>query len=68
MRNLCGYIPLCYHQLGEQNEIVLWPALQRGVRKRRREQAGGEGGGGGVGGERKGRRGESIREICTKCT
>ena len=25
VRNLCGYIPLCYHQLGEQNEIVLWP-------------------------------------------
>lgn len=26
--NLCGYIPLCYHQPGEQNEIVLWSVLQ----------------------------------------
>lgn len=40
MCNLCGYIPLCYHQLGGQNEIVLRPALQTAREGRRDETEG----------------------------
>lgn len=70
MCNLCGYIPLCYHQLGGQNEIVLRPALQRRERDagtRRRESSwrvrGGAGGEkGGEGERREGERREDRKQ------
>lgn len=62
MRNLCGYVPLCYHQLGEQGMRLCCglcynrePGRGRGAWRGRGE--GGEGGGAAEGG---GGRGESM--------
>lgn len=70
MCNLCGYIPLCYHQLGGQNEIVLRPALQRrerdaGTRRRGsgwRVRGGAGGEKGGEGERREGERREDRKQ------
>lgn len=69
MCNLCGYIPLCYHQLGGQNEIVLRPALQRREREvgtRRRES--GWRVRGGAGREKEEREKGERTGNCTECS
>lgn len=51
MCNLCEYTPLCYHQPGAQNEIVLWPVTideresgrERRLEGKRRSKNGREG-------------------------
>lgn len=68
MRNLCGYVPLCYHQLGEQGMRLCCGLCYNG-------EPGRDGGGAGWRGRRGGgaaeggKEGEvSLQEICAKCT